>query len=324
MEESYHDKHGISQFLTDLAPKETPWDTHRSNAQSVQMLYEYSEEFNKYAERINGCSGILKFGFGEDKLVLKQAFFCRVRFCPVCQWRRSLLWRAVMFQKLEEIKTQYPTHRWVFLTLTVRNCDLVDLRDTLKDMNASWQRMIQTVAFKKGVAGFIRTTEVTRGKDGDMRAHPHYHALLLVKPNYFGKNYIKQPEWVEMWQKALRADYAPSVNVKTVKQFAEGQLDKAICETLKYSVKPDDLTLTRDSGAWLHEMTRQTFKMRFIATGGVLKGILKGDEEITNNEMIHVNDESEQSADTGERVGFSYAPQYRRYVYNPKFNVQPE
>ena len=39
MEESYHDKHGISQFLTDLAPKETPWDTHRSNAQSVQMLY---------------------------------------------------------------------------------------------------------------------------------------------------------------------------------------------------------------------------------------------------------------------------------------------
>ena len=40
------------------------------------------------------------------------------------------------------------------------------------------------------------------------------------------KNYIKQSEWVEMWQKALRADYAPSVNVKTVKQFAEGQLDK--------------------------------------------------------------------------------------------------
>ena len=69
-----------------------------------------------------------------------------------------------MFQKLEEIKTQYPTHRWVFLTLTVRNCDLVDLRDTLKDMNASWKRMSETVAFKKGVAGFIRTTEVTRGK----------------------------------------------------------------------------------------------------------------------------------------------------------------
>ena len=59
-----------------------------------------------------------------------------------------------------------------------------------------------------------------------MRAHPHYHALLLVKPSYFTKNYIKQSEWVEMWQKALRADYAPSVNVKTVKQFAEDSLIK--------------------------------------------------------------------------------------------------
>ena len=162
-----------------------------------------------------------------------------------------------MFQKLEEIKTQYPTHRWVFLTLTVRNCDLVDLRDTLKDMNASWKRMSETVAFKNGIAGFIRTTEVTRER---MATCEHIPTITLYcwLPSYFsGKNYIKQPEWVEMWQKALRADYAPSVNVKTVKQFAEGQLDKAICETLKYSVKPDDLIVSRDAGAWLHEMTRQ-------------------------------------------------------------------
>lgn len=319
MTQSCHDSAPGINFLSDLSPKENTWDTQRSNAQSVQMLYEYSEEFNKYAERINGCSGILKFGFGEDKLVLKQAFFCRVRFCPVCQWRRSLLWRAVMFQKLDEIKTLYPTHRWVFLTLTVRNCDLVDLKDTLKHMNASWKRMSETVAFERGVAGFIRTTEVTRGKDGNMRAHPHYHALLLVKPNYFGKNYIKQSEWVEMWQKALRADYAPSVNVKTVKQFSDGQLDKAICETLKYSVKPDDLTLKHDSGAWLHEMTRQTFKMRFIATGGVLKGVLKPEDEITQQDMITTSEEAEETDD--RRIAFQYRKEHRRYVYAPKFNI---
>ena len=67
-----------------------------------------------------------------------------------------------MFQKLEEIKTQYPTHRWVFLTLTVRNCDLVDLRDTLKDMNASWKRMSETVAFKGVLQGLLEQQEVTR------------------------------------------------------------------------------------------------------------------------------------------------------------------
>ena len=50
-----------------------------------------------------------------------------------------------------------------------------------------------------------------------MMAHPHFHALLLVKPSYFTINYIKQGDWVEMWAKALRADYSPSVNVKAVK-----------------------------------------------------------------------------------------------------------
>ena len=44
--------------------------------------------------------------------------------------------------------------------------------------------------------------------------------------------------------------------------------------------------------------------MRFIATGGVLKGILKTDDEITNEDMIHINgDDLEQSEDTGERIG---------------------
>ena len=109
------------------------------------------------------------------------------------------------------------------------------------------------------------------------------------------------------------------MNVKTVKQFSDGQLDKAICETLKYSVKPDDLTLKRDSGAWLHEMTRQTFKMRFIATGGVLKGVLKPEDEITQQDMITTSEETEETDD--RRIAFQYRKEHRRYVYAPKFNI---
>ena len=111
------------------------------------------------------------------------------------------------------------------------NPPVTELRDTLKHMNDSWKRLIETKRFKSGVAGFLRTTEVTRGNDGKMMAHPHFHALLLVKPSYFTINYIKQGDWVEMWAKALRADYSPSVNVKAVKatldEKGRKQLDKA-------------------------------------------------------------------------------------------------
>ena len=70
--------------------------------------------------------------------------------------------RAMMYQNIDKIIQSYPTHRWVFLTLTVKNPHVSDTRQTLKDMNAGWQRMIQSKRFKGVVDGFIRTTEITR------------------------------------------------------------------------------------------------------------------------------------------------------------------
>ena len=39
----------------------------RSDAESVKILYNYSVELSKYADRINGCSGILKFWVNPDQ-----------------------------------------------------------------------------------------------------------------------------------------------------------------------------------------------------------------------------------------------------------------
>ncbi|MDI5424891.1 ROK family protein, partial [Salmonella enterica subsp. enterica serovar Kentucky] len=41
------------------------------------------------------------------------------------------------------------------------------------------------------VQGWIRTTEVTRGRDGS--AHPHFHTLMMVPPSMLsGRDYVKQ------------------------------------------------------------------------------------------------------------------------------------
>ena len=53
-----------------------------------------------------------------------------------------------MFQQLPAIKEKYPAYRWVFLTLTVKNPPVTELRDTLKAMNSAWQRLAQTKRFK--------------------------------------------------------------------------------------------------------------------------------------------------------------------------------
>ena len=328
MSQSCHDFGEEINFLSEISPTDLSWDQHRSTAEDIAVLYNRNIEFTKYADRINGCSGYLKFSMQESKLVLKEVWFCRVRHCPVCQWRRSLKMRAMMYQKIDQIVAQHPTHRWVFLTLTVKNCDVKDLRDTLVEMNNGWKRLIQSKRFKGVVDGFIRTTEMTRPKikGREMEVHPHFHVMLMVKASYFARDYIKQTEWTDMWMKAMRMDYYPQVNIKAVKpnkkktaEQNQQTLHGAILETFKYSVKPSDMLVYDDKGAWLCEVTKQTHKMRFVATGGVLKGLLK--EDVTNQEMIAPDGDKEQTEqDDSPRYGFSYAPMYRRYVYNPKFN----
>ena len=77
MSQSCHDSDLGINFLTEISPHEISWDQHRSDAESVKILYDYALDFQKYAERINGCSGILKFGVNPDQ------GNCRVRHCPV-------------------------------------------------------------------------------------------------------------------------------------------------------------------------------------------------------------------------------------------------
>ena len=257
--------------LGEISERDKPWDKHRGNADIVANHYR-GTEFDKYAVRIDFCSQLLDFklvpeaDIGELKLKLSSSRFCRVRHCPVCQWRRSLRWKAKAFQMLPKVVEEYPKHRWLFLTLTIKNCLVTDLKATLQHMNRSWQRLVQRKKFP--AIGWIRSTEVTRGRDGS--AHPHFHCLLLVKSGYFGKNYIKQSEWVDLWRKSLRIDYDPVLDVQAVKRGQQPM--QLVPELLKYCIKESDMTRDRE---WFLEMTKQMHKMKCVTTGGVLKEYLK-------------------------------------------------
>jgi plasmid rolling circle replication initiator protein Rep len=280
--------------LSDLSERDKPWDKHRANTDKATAHYRGSGEFNKYADRMDFCSELLDFRLipdmdaGELKLKLTSARFCRVRHCPVCQWRRSLMWKAKAYKILPAVVEDFPRHRWLFLTLTVKNCRIGQLRETLQWMNKAWQRLTQRKKFP--AIGWIRSTEVTRGKDGS--AHPHFHCLLLVGGGYFGKNYIKQAEWCEIWQSVLRIDYQPVLDVQAVKPGKSPM--QLVPELLKYCVKESDLVADRE---WFLELTRQMDRVRCVATGGVLKDYFKALEQDPDD--LIGKDEQETSVDEG-------------------------
>ena len=283
-----------SPTLSEVSPGDKPWDIHRANADRVADHYK-SGEYSAYAQRVSQCSELLDFKLVPDsdqgayRLKLSSARFCRVRHCPVCQWRRSLMWKARAFQALPKIIDEYPKYRWLFLTLTVKNCNVMDLKATIKHLNQSWQRFSQRKCFP--AVGWLKSLEVTRSRNGS--AHPHFHCLLLVKPSYFrGKDYIRQSEWCDLWQSALRVGYQPIIDIQSVKN-SEKLID-LIPEILKYCVKESDLIKDRQ---WFLELTRQMDRVRCVSTGGILKDYLKSLEQ--EPEDLIGKDDSETTINEG-------------------------
>lgn len=291
--------------LNQVSPKDAPWDKHKATAEVVEDFYKGSR-FDRYGKRMEDCSQLLDFVLqgAEDGVIglrLQAAHFCRVRNCPVCQWRRSLRWKAKAHEVLPKVAADYPSHRWLFLTLTVKNCPVENLRETLAEMNKGWRRLTDRLGFP--AIGWLKSTEVTRGKLGD--AHPHLHILLLVSGGYFSRGYLSQEQWKANWKKAMKLDYDPQVNVKAIKKGTDPAV--IVPELLKYCTKESDLTADRD---WLITITTQLHKTKAITTGGILKEYLSKLEEEPDD---LIGDEAETTGEDFGGVRFGWATNDKHY-----------
>ncbi|CFV19642.1 plasmid rolling circle replication initiator protein [Streptococcus agalactiae] len=144
---------------------------------------------------------------------------------------------------VNEAMKRYPKGRFLFLTLTIKNVSGKDLNKTLSKMTEGFNRLFKYKKVDKNVLGYLRATEVTYSTEHE-DYHPHLHVLLMVKPNYFsgrGDNYLTQEEWTKLWAKAMKLDYTPVVDIRTVKAHKRKNLKSAIIETAKYPVKPFDV-----------------------------------------------------------------------------------
>ena len=235
------------------------------------------------------------------------------------------MWKARFYQVVPGILEKYTNHQFIFLTLTVRNCQIDELRSTIDKMNSAWSKLRRRKVFP--AVGFIKTIEVTRNSDVTSpsfdTAHPHFHVLLMVPSSYFvGRNYISQPKWRELWQSCLGVDYLPVVDVRRIKQKPGQERDtalrSALTETLKYSVKPDDLIGTRNSNHqvlqqdrdWLITLTKQIFGTKAISVGGILKGCISEDEP---EDLIHHEGVQEEQKSDNPEIYFRWKRDAKRY-----------
>ena len=208
---------------------------------------------------------------------LRAARVCNKRICPFCEWRRSRAWRRRFFEGLPKFHEDFPTHKPLFLTLTVKNCPIDNLSCTIADMHKAWKRMTKLSMFPTKF--WFRRTEVTYqdggiGKSLTPMVHPHIHVLLMVPAGYFSHGYVSHTEWQQSWQMSARLDYSPVIDIRRgkVRSLTGGastaDTTGAALEVSKYATKATDLMKMGDA---LPEFHRQMKGIRLSASSGSLK-----------------------------------------------------
>ena len=282
--------------------RKRPWSQKKSNSVLVadsfsrisQKFPESGEYYLKKADRIYNCGTYLEFKRFEDgTLDLNQAYFCRQRLCPMCNWRRSLKIFSQV-SKIMDCMNLENDYEYLFLTLTIRNVDAPELKQAVSELIRGSLKLIRRNKVRKSILGTFRALEVTYNEKAETY-HPHLHMVLVVNKSYLKKGYITQKEWSNLWADCMDLDYTPIVHIQTIK----GNKKAAVAEVAKYATKEEDL-FTMDENKEKTAMDEVIYTLddalkgrRLISFSGVFKDYqqkLKL-EDVEDSDLLHIDED---------------------------------
>lgn len=292
---------------TDFPEIRRKWQPKKMRGQRLSAIMNEAG-LTKHARAVVECGSVLGFtkpdATGKRRLAV--ANFCKVRLCPMCNWRRTLKIGGQLSQVFDvgELTKKYSC---LFLTLTVPNVPGAELRDTLKRLTHSFANYLKLKKIAKAVKGYARSVEVTYNRERD-DFHPHIHTLLLVSKYYFkSRDYIREDDWRQMWRDAYNDQSITQVKIEKCYDRPR----KKISEVAKYAVKDTDYLkgVPRSKQVeivkWLDEAL---FKIRLVGYGGVIKELRKelclDDSE--DGDLIHTDKDDTINGVVAAALDFFY------------------
>lgn len=289
---------GTTEILVDTTDsgKIRPWRDKKINSLKLSESYERLGYLKK-AKRVRFCGSNLTYKVdvanGSKKLFL--ADFCKVRLCAMCAWRRSL---KVFGQvsKVMDVLCKTKKYNFVFLTLTIRNCNAEQLDEQMDKLFHGYTKLMKRRNVNKVVKGWFRALEVTHNINTHSKSydtyHPHFHVILQVNPTYFRtKDYLKHEDWLKMWRDVMNLDYDPEVYIEKAKAK---NISGAVAEIAKYTVKDNDYIIEHDQSLTddsVKTLDNALHGRRLTAFGGMMKEVhreLKLDDT-ENGDLIHTD-----------------------------------
>lgn len=304
----------IQEELVDVSSTGKIRNWKDKKIRNLMVSEAYKDVDMKKFNRLQGCATFVSFSIDSlRRKKLNASNFCRVRLCPMCTWRRSLKIFSQV-KRITDAMNKRDEYRYLFLTLTVKNCAGEDLLQNLDVLSYAWKKFSKNESFKRAIRGWYRGLEITHNVfDGTY--HPHFHCLLAVKSAYFtSRDYLTQAKLTEMWRAALNVRYIPVVNVKKVR----GVTARAIAEVAKYAVKdadyinPEDWKLTVET---VRLLDRVLDHRRLVAFGGIFKEWHKklNLDDAVDGDLVHVDLECSEVDEDGRVVSYEWNVGYQQY-----------
>ncbi len=287
------------------------FDTHKTYAALVATAMQEISELEHNAVHLWECGTYLELD-GQGKLV--KSNLCRERWCPVCQWRRSLR----IYGQVQQLLTYLDPGKYKFLhlVLTIPNCSAADLksecdwlywRSSAMFADRLYGKRDQLAALahcKRSFRGIVRALEVTYNSDNDSY-HPHLHCLIAVKGSYFhnAADYYSQEKLSVLWTGYSAPNYGMKEGelfVLHVKRVKDSEKDNAVAEVAKYAVKPFHCDLDIDGyKKVLPVLNRALAGRRMLQLYGVFA-------EAAKALKIDLNDDTEKAESGTETRKFSF------------------
>ena len=323
---------GTGEILKDYSStgKERPWKLHKQENLQLVKIYKTAREKNinlitdSRLFDLEHCADTLLFAENaEGKKKLKSANFCRLRLCPMCQWRRSLKMFGQVQTITDKILERDKSTRFLFATFTVKNVDAENLETCINILNNKFLYLVsknKTFApakkLKQNLLGYLKAVEVTYNTK-DKTYHPHLHVIFAVKSTFFknSSNYMSKKEWISLWQQALGVDYKPQTDIRAIKSGTA----KAVAEVAKYPVKTAPILSLPDDEAVevLKTLTLSLNKKRFVSYGGIFKTVkqeLKLADIETDKDLVNTDIEQQERFNAVTAVLFKYNFRFGLYI----------
>lgn len=307
----------FGEVLQDFDLKGTDRDWSGRKMANELLATAYDQVNDRKAARLRECATTLIYSSVDGGKRLTGANFCRVRLCPICQWRRSLKAFGQTTKIINAIENERE-RAYILLTLTTKNCTGDELSPTIDKMMAAWNSFSRRARWKKVALGWCRSMEVTHNVDVTSKSydtyHPHFHVLICVNKSYFtSRDYIPHAEWVEMWRASMGVKYQPRVNIEKCRK-----IEGSVAEITKYTtaeedyIIPDDWDLTVDS---VRTLEKALTNRRFIAYGGLFAEWHRklNLTDVEDGDLVDTDNQDETADTTGVVVVYRWYSGYRQY-----------